>query len=377
MSGKEKLLRSETRIITQGTAGTPMPPLPPPPVVAGPIFTMASFRVWTVSTPASASQTGIVLVPAVGFGRAVIKDSNTCWCADVNRNFSSVSIAVPTAPVVLDQLLTIAPGGGNQGLALDGTTIFLAAGGAAAGISFIDAIDGTDPTNLAITASYNLDSAFAVTQRFPRAIANYTTTHRLYVINASSGIDTRFAVYNATTPAAITQQGTLTLAVAPAFSQACDLAINHPIVYALLAGNGTTVAAVLKIIDVTNPAAPSVLSTTTIGGATDLYKKVNVRGTTLYIGGATLNDSVGVPSKILTYDVSNSAAPALSATLTLTGISRPLTAMFVRDGIAYVGSAGDGEANAFFSIWDLSTGFLFEDALSDGAVSGVALTGQL
>lgn len=376
-SGIDKLKRSETQIITQGTAGTPTPPLPPPPVVAGPIFVMASFRIWNVEDPTLAAQEGIVASPNVGFGRAVILDDTVCWCADPQRNFSSVDVTDVTNPVVLDQLLAISVGGGNQGLAQEGTNLFLIAGGSGGAINFLNVIDGTDPSNLAVSATYDLQTGFAVAQRFPRAIVNYVTTHRLYIVSAESGLNTVFAAYNATNPAAITQQGTLNLTVAPAFSQAADLAINHPTVYALLTGNGTSVAAVLKIIDVTNPAAPSVLSTTTIGGVTDLYKKVQVSGTTLYIGGTTSNDTVGADSKILTYDVSSGAAPVLSSTLTMTGITRPLTAMFIRDGIAYVGSAGDSEAAAFFSIWDLTDGLLFQSAFGSAAVSDVALTGQL
>ncbi len=376
-TGLERFRRIKTRILTQGTAGTPDPPLPPPPVGAGPIFVMASFRVWDVEDPEAPVQIGIVASPNVGNGASIFKDDDVCWCLDTSTNFSSVNVTDETNPAVLDQLLGMNPFGGGQGIAVDGSTVYALVGGNGGGTNFLNAINGSNPSVLVITATYNMDSAFAVVQRFPRSIANNATTHRLYIISAESGLNTVFSVYNATTPAAITQQGTLNLTVAPAFSQACDLAINGSTVYAILAGNGTSIAAVLKIIDVSNPAAPSVLSTTTIGLTTDLMKKVQVDGTTLYIGGSTLNDSIGAPSKILTYNVSNSAAPSLSATLTMTGITRPLTAMFVRDSIAYVGSAGDSEAAAFFSIWGLPEGLLFQSAFGASAVSACALTGDL
>ncbi len=375
----ERLKRNETRIITQGTAGTPDPPLPPPPAVPGPIFIMASFHVFDVTNPALPSQIGVVTVPAIGLGpllgNGLLKNGNTVWTGDNGSNFSAVDVTTPAAPAVLDQLLAMNPFGGSTGIAVDGTVVYYTVGGNGGGSSFLNVINGADPSNLSLTITYNLDSAFAVTQRFPRAIVSHPTSHRIYIINAESGLNTRFAVYNATTPAVLVQQGTLNLVVAPAFSQACDLAINFPLVYALLTGNGTSVAAVLKIIDVSNPAAPTVLSTTTIGGVTDLYKKLNIRSTTLYIGGSTLNDSIGAPSKILTYDVSNSAAPSLSATLTLTGISRPLTALFVRSPIAYVGSAGDSEAQGLLSTWNLSTGFLFEGGFIPTSTLGVLIDG--
>ena len=372
-SGLERFRRIKTRILTEGVAGNP---LPPPPVGGGPIFVMASFRVWDVEDPENAEQIGIVADPQIGFGNVILKDGDTCWCADPQGNLASVDVEVTTAPVVLDQLQIV--NCTNQGLAIDGAVLYLISGvaGGVLGENTLYVINASNPSNISVTTSYEMLTAFAVVQRFPRAIANYSGTHRLYIVSAESGFNTVFASYNATTPGAITQQGTLNLVVAPAFSQAAALAINHPLVYALLTGNGTSVAAALKIIDVTDPAAPSVLSTTTIGLATDRMRELQIDGTTLYIGGSTLNDSVGDPSKILTYDVTNSAAPSLSATLTLTGITRPLTSMFIRDDVAYVGSAGDSEASAYFSIWDFTDGLQFQSELGAAAVSGVALTGD-
>ncbi len=367
MSGIEQLRKVQTRILTQGNAGDANPPLPPPPVVAGPIFIMASFRVWNVENPATPSQEGIVTSPDVGLGQSLLLDGDVCWAADNNRNFSSVNITTPTAPAVLDQLLALAPGGGNQGLAQDGTTIYLVAGGNGGGVNFLDVINGSNPSDLSVTITYNLQTGFAVAQRFPRAIVGYVITHRLYIISAESGQNTVFAVYNATTPAAVVQQGTLSLTVAPAFSQACDLAISHPLVYALLGSNGTSIAGSLKIIDVTLPATPSVVSTTTVGVAADTPIKCNLRGTNLYILTA---------SKIFTYDVTTTT-PVLSATLNLTGLTRPATSFFVRNGIAYVGSSGDSEANAVFSIWSLADGLQFQGALGNSPVGGVALIGEL
>lgn len=367
MSGIERLRKVQTRILTQGTAGMTDPPLPPPPVVAGPLFIMASFRIWNVVDPSAPMQQAIVASPDVGLGQSVLLSGATlCWCADNNRNFSSVNITNRLAPAVLDQLLALSVGGGNQGMVQDGTTVYLAAGGNGGGINFLDVINGSDPSDLSVTITYNLQTGFAVAQRFPRAIANYTTTHRLYIISAESGLNTVFAAYNTTTPAAMTQQGTLNLTVAPAFSQACDLAISFPLVYALLGSNGTSIAATLKIIDVTNPAAPSVVSTTTIGVAADQPIKLQLIGTTLYI--LTAN-------KIFTYDVTTTN-PTLSATLALTSIDRPATSFFVRSGIAYVGSSGDSEANARLSIWSLSTGVLFQGDLGSSPVGGVALVGE-
>lgn len=371
-SGLERFRRNRTRIITQGTAGTPDPPILPG---SDPIFVMASFRIFNVDDPAAPAQTAIVTNPQIGFGRAIIKSGNICWCADFQRNFSSVSVADMENPVVLDQLLAIGAGG-QQGMCVIGSNIFIVSGSAAAANSNLDVINGSDPSNLSLTIEYLLDSgAFAVNVPFARAIVSNVASNRLYIIGGRTGQATIFAIYNATAPAAVTQQGTLNLGT-PAFSQNCDLAINFPLVYALQGGDGSTVAGTLKIINVANPAAPAVVSTTTIGLTTDRLKKLNLRGTTLYVGsGGT--DSIPAASKIFTVNVSNPLAPAVSSTLTLTGITRPLSSMFVRDDIVYVGSDGNGEAQASLSTWSLTTGFLFQNGFTPSATVGVAITGEL
>jgi hypothetical protein len=374
-TGIEKLKRSETRIITQGSTGV----FPTPPGTSA-LFIMATLHIYNTTDTSALTQTGVVSSPAIGTGKAIIKDTSVdvCWCADVSRNFSAVNVTNEALPVVTDQLLAISVSGLNQGLALDGTVVYLIAGGSGASASWLDVINGTDPSNLLVTTSYNMDTAFAITQRFPKAIAGYPTTHRLYIVNASSGIDTRFIVYNASTPAAVAQQGSLTLVVAPAFSQACALAINYPTVYAIIGGNGTSIAAVLKIIDVSDPTTPSVLSTTTIGLVTDLMRTIQVNGTTLCIGGATLNDDPSAASKVLVYDVSNGAAPSLSSTIILTGLTQPITAMFFRTPTLYVGAKGDGEASARFAVYDTTSGLQLgsEYTFAPAAVGALAITGE-
>lgn len=137
--------------------------------------------------------------------------------------------------------------------------------------------------------------------------------------------------------------------------------------YAYMVENGTTNSFV--VADISNPAAPSIVSTTTLSKTAT---NIAVSGTYAYITTSTSS------SGLLIYDVSNPAAPTLVKTLSFTGTAA-VKGVYVSGTFAYVVRAGSSTTGSNeFNVVNISTpsaatvvgGFSNNDTMNEVWVSG-------
>lgn len=248
------------------------------------------------------------------------------------------------------------------------------------GNSKLHVVDISVPSALVETTFYGLNGGtFAVNQKDPAAIVSNPGTNRLYVTNVSEGAPANmiFAVYDATAPLAVTQQGTINFGANPfiAGNGGIDLAINFPIVYSLLGGDVTATPAQLNAINVSNPAAPVVVgSAVLIGTFSDKPRKMylDTVNSRLYVFSGT----VSTPNqKVFVYDVSNQAvAPVLVTTLAIgaTDAQAGLRSGFVSNGTISMMAGTGTVGNVNLVLYDTSGMFVGSANVTSG-VAGTAI----
>jgi len=306
----------------------------------------ANFRSYDVTNPAAPAFLGVLAADGV-------HDSFQALCLLGNSAFAgssgpgaagitSINIAVPAAPARLQNLTRAFPlGTVVESMTAVGTVLYLVDNASAFSL-----IDITAPAAMAVLADYDFFSDFPINTVAPTSIVVVGAIAYILTYDQVTP-EALLAIYNVTAPLAVTQTSVTTVSSAiTAGPRRSGLQVVGTTAYTVSDDK-------FVILDVTNPAAPVILSTTTIVGDNVSQAAlqplfVNSAGTRAFI----LNEQT---RSMYTYDVTNPAAPLLIGTQATHATSSPASTVG-SDGLVYVAEteAPAGSTEGWLEIFDYS-----------------------
>lgn len=262
----------------------------------------------------------------------------------VRSDLTAIDVTAPAAPVRLSDLSLLGWAGNINGMAITGNNLLAVK---PSNISF-RIIDVTDPTAMVLLADYNTVVDFTNPQVGPVRVAASGVT--AYILSYDSVTpEAIFGIYDVTDPLVVLQLSTLQVSVNlhASLRRAAILLASS---YAFVIVDDDFV-----ILDVTNPAAPVIVSTTaliadtgSIGSDDALPLAINALETRAYI----LNKSARTMS---VYNISDKTAPALLDTQATHATSSPECVVY-NNGFIFVAESErpTGSTQAWLEIFDAS-----------------------
>jgi hypothetical protein len=307
----------------------------------------AAFRSYDVSVPAAPAFLGALAADGVNDTfQAVCLSGVTAFAGSDGPGAAgvvSINITVPAAPVRLQNLVRAFPLGSKvDGIAVVGTTLYLVDNASAFSL-----INVTVPAAMVVLKNYDFFSDFATNTVAPTSLVVIGTT--AYVLTYDQVTpEALLGIYDVTLPLVVTQtSATLVTGAITAAARRSGLAVVGTRAYTISDDK-------FIILDVTNPAAPAILSTTVVIADTvtpeQAYKPlfVNPAGTRAFL----LNEST---RSMYTYDVSNPAAPVLLTTTPTHATSSPAS-VIESAGLVFVAETEEpaGSTQGWLEIFDAS-----------------------
>lgn len=171
-------------------------------------------------------------------------------------------------------------------------------------------VDITIPTSMAVISATPITGSIAYGQSGIRAQGNY-----VYLESSTGTPGTNLLqIYNVTNPQAPRMAGSVPL---PLYS--LGLWVSGQYAYAISYADNSALSdsspGVLSIVDISNPASPTVIGSATTGTPGVHVADIKVAGNYAYVSGQSTDQSVTAQSRVLVFDVSHPAAPFLLSSL--------------------------------------------------------------